>query len=146
MAAIFAGIVYCQTQPAAGSPAAAARNLRQRIVANLNLTDAQKQQVKSIFERQNQSAQPLRQQILQNRQALNQAMKSDNPGQIQSLSTTLGNLQGQLAAARNSAMAQVYALLTPEQKTKFDQIERRLGASLKQPAARLQNRLQKKNQ
>jgi len=89
-------------------------------MSELNLTDAQKAQTKSIFQAAHQSAQPVRQQLMQTRQSLRAAIKADDTAQIQQLSATEGSEMGQLAAIRSSAFAKMYQTLTPDQKQKLD--------------------------
>jgi len=112
-----AGLFAAETTPA--------QHLRgharfERFMSNLNLSDTQKAQVKSIFQSAHQSAMPIRQQLRQTRQSLRAAIKADNTGQIQQLATTEGSEFGQLAAIRGSAVAKVYQTLTPDQQSKWD--------------------------
>jgi len=101
--------------------------VRQRMARTaqlLNLTDAQKQQAKIIFQQARQSAQPLREQLQQNRQALTEAAKAGNGNAvIQQLATRQGNLLGQMVALRTEAFAKFYAILTPEQRAQADQLQ-----------------------
>jgi len=85
----------------------------------LDLTAAQQTQAKSIFQDARQSAQPVRQQLKQTREALRAAVQSNNAEQIQQLATTEGGQVGQLAAIRSTAMAKVYQILTPDQQQKL---------------------------
>jgi Spy/CpxP family protein refolding chaperone len=84
----------------------------------LNLTDAQKTQVKTIFQDARQSSQPVRQQLQQTRQSLRAAVQSNDAAQIQQLSTTEGAQVGQLTAIRSTAFAKAYQVLTPDQQQK----------------------------
>ncbi len=119
---------------------AAAGAIRQRMLQNLNLTADQKAQAKSIMQQARTQAQPMRTQLQDTRKTLATAVKSD-PGQITNLSAKAGQIQGQLLAIREQATAQIYALLTPDQKTRFDQMEQRLRQRIEkrrstgQPAA-----------
>jgi Spy/CpxP family protein refolding chaperone len=92
-------------------------------MSELNLTDAQKTQAKSIFQGARQSAEPVRQQLMETRKSLRAAIKANDTAQIQQLSATEGNEIGQLTAIRGSAFAKVYQTLTPEQKQKADALE-----------------------
>ena len=94
-----------------------------KAMSELNLTDAQKTQAKSIFQDARQSAQPVRQQLMQTRQALRAAVKSNDATQIQQLSATEGNEMGQLASIRSSAFAKFYQELTPDQKAKLESMQ-----------------------
>jgi periplasmic protein CpxP/Spy len=94
-----------------------------QFMSKLNLTDAQKAQAKSIFQGARQSAQPVRQQLMETRKSLRAAIKANDTPQIQQLSATEGNQIGQLAAIRGSAFAKVYQTLTPDQKQKVEALE-----------------------
>ena len=91
----------------------------------LNLTQAQKQQAKSIFQSARQTAQPLTQQLHQDRAALRAAIEAGDNARIQQLSTEMGGLRGNVIAARSQAMAKFYGVLTPDQKTKAQEFHKK---------------------
>jgi protein CpxP len=139
-AALAAGMAFAQApapaapaQPRAGRTWAGHKGaMKGRMLRALNLTDAQKQQARGIFQQAKQSAKPLGQQLRTNRQALAEAVKANNVSLIQSLSREQGNLRGQLLAVRSEAMAKVYATLTPEQKAKADELRQNTRERMKQ--------------
>lgn len=91
-----------------------------RLGAELNLTDAQKQQAQSIFSAARQSAKPVQDQIKQARQALAAAVKSGAPdAEIDRLSNNLAPLMAQSTAIHTKAFAKFYGILTPDQKEKL---------------------------
>jgi len=106
--------------------------LRRRLMQALNLTPAQKQQARAIFQQAKQSAQPIRQQLQQNREAFAAAVKANDTAQIQALASQQGTLAGQVAAIRGESMAKFYSTLTPDQKTKADQIQQKIQQRLQQ--------------
>ena len=114
-----AGIVFAQ--PPANRPNHRAAT-RQRLVQALNLNAMQKDQAKLIFQQARQSAEPLRSQLKQDRQALAAAVKTNDKAQIDKLSAERGQLLGKLTAARTEAMAKFYQILTPEQRAKAAQL------------------------
>jgi protein CpxP len=127
--ALASGMMFAQAPSPSPNPNPQARPhnfIRQRmarVAQQLNLTDAQKQQAKTIFQQARQTAQPVREQLNQNRQALAEAAKAGtNEAAIQQLSVQQGNLLGQMVAVRTEAFAKFYATLTPEQRTKADQM------------------------
>jgi Spy/CpxP family protein refolding chaperone len=138
IAAFAAGMALAQTaDPAQPQPQAKAAvkpraALRRRLLQALNLTDAQKQQAKTIFQQARQNAQPLRQELQQNRQSLAAAVKANDTIQIRQLATQQGNVMGQLAATRSEAMAKFYASLTPDQRAKADKVQQRIQQRLSQ--------------
>ena len=128
--------------PQAARPGAAALRpqalgaLRPQVLRNLNLTDAQKAQVKTIMQQTKAAAQPLQTQLQATRQAFQAAVRGD-ASQISNIAAKAGQMQGQLMAIRGQAQAQIYSLLTPEQKTRLDRMEQRLRRQMQQrrPAA-----------
>ena len=130
MAALASGMVFAQTPAPPAQPQSPAQRWQHRrgrmfdrMAARLNLTDAQKQQARSIMQSARQSARPIVEQLKQNRLALHAAIKAGKPdADIDQLAAAQGNLMGQATAIRTKAFAKVYALLTPEQRTKADQL------------------------
>ena len=104
------------------------------MAAALNLTDAQKSQMKSIFQEARQSSQPIRQQLRQTRQSLNAAVQAGNSDQIQQLSATEGTQMGQLAAIHASARAKMFKMLTPEQQQKLSTLQAAMHGRRHAPA------------
>ena len=133
VAALAAGMAFAQApspatpQAAAGTTAKNPRGaLRHRMLKALNLSAAQKQQAKAIFQQTKQNVQPIAQQAKQNREALAAAVKANDTAQIRQLATQQGNLQGQVLAMRSESMAKFYATLTPDQRAKAEQIQQRV--------------------
>src|SRR5258708_34606345 len=129
MAALASGMMFAQAPAPPAQPQSPAQRWQQRrgqmfdrMATKLNLTDDQKQQAHSIMQSARESAQPITQQLKQNRQALREAVKAGKPDtDIDQLAATTGNLTGQVTAIRIKAFAKFYALLPPEQLTKPDQ-------------------------
>ena len=120
--AIAAGIVLAQSATTTITTTTApprARVLR-RLVQTLALTGDQKQQAKTILQTARTQAQPLAQQLQADRQALATAIQAGDTATIQSLSAKMGTLRGQVLAIRSQGMAQFFALLTQDQKTKAE--------------------------
>ena len=140
LAALAAGPAFAQApaankaKPAKGGLGLGAP-LRQRLLKNLDLTVSQKAQAKAILQEANQAAKPVRQQLQQNRQALEAAVKANNAGQIQQLATVAGGLQGQLVAIRSLGRARFFAILTPDQQTKLGDMTQKLKQILGKRAA-----------
>jgi len=113
------------------APCAHPMHGHQQMMKALNLTPAQ-QQAEAIFGEARRKAQPIRQEMRQNRQALAAAMKAYNTAEIERLSAKQGNLCGMTLAIRTEAMAKFYATLTPEQRTSADQMHRRMQSRMRQ--------------
>jgi Spy/CpxP family protein refolding chaperone len=137
-ATLAAGITFAQTpsgdsQPGAVNPregrfgAMCSHLDLDQIAQALNLTDAQKGQARMIFQQAHQLAQPIRQELKQNRDKLSAAAKASNSeGEIQKLATERGRLLGELIAIRCEASAKFYQMLTPEQRIKEEQFHEQL--------------------
>ncbi len=143
--ALAAGMAFAQQatpapQPAPGKPAAGTHaRAHHRMMQDLNLTDAQKQQAKAIFQQARQTAQPIRQQLRQNRQAMAAAVKANDTAQIQNLAATQGTLRGQAMAIRAQALAKFYTTLTPDQRAKADQMQEQFRQRIEQRRAQHTN-------
>jgi Spy/CpxP family protein refolding chaperone len=111
----------------------------QQMMQALNLTAAQRQQTDTIFSDARQKAQPIRQEIRQNREALHAAVKANNTSEIERLSAHQGELQGAALTVRSEAMAKFYAILTPEQRTKWDQIHQRMRQRMEERGQELES-------
>jgi Spy/CpxP family protein refolding chaperone len=91
-----------------------------RFGADLNLTDAQKQQAQSIFSASRESARSLDAQLKQSREALAAAVKSGaSDAEIDKLSNNLAPLLAQTTANHAKTFAKFYSILTQEQKDKI---------------------------
>jgi periplasmic protein CpxP/Spy len=93
------------------------------MAGQLNLTDTQKQYARQLMQDARTQAQPLREQLKQNRQELEAAIKSNNTGAIAQLTERQADLRGQVAAIHAKQMAAFYAQLTPEQKAKAEELK-----------------------
>jgi protein CpxP len=133
VAAMAAGMALAQTPAAPAQPRAgrmmAQHAMRSKIFQSLDLTDAQKQQTKALMQQARQNARPLMTQLRANRQALAAAVKANDVAQIHSLAAQQGHLQGELLGVRSEARAKIYALLTPEQKVKADELREKRKAN-----------------
>ncbi len=88
----------------------------------LDLTDAQVTQATTIFTNAAAAATPLRTNLQTAHQSLRDAIKSNSTGTIDSLAANIGTLTGQFTAVQSKADAAFYAILTADQKTKFDSV------------------------
>ncbi|HTR34288.1 MAG TPA: Spy/CpxP family protein refolding chaperone [Bryobacteraceae bacterium] len=102
----------------------------------LAMTPAQRDQAETVFEQARQSAQPIRNELMNTNKALEAAVHNGDNAQIQRLSTTEGQEIGQLTAIRSSAVAKVYKTLTPNQKQRADALQRILRQGFRQQMER----------
>ena len=120
-------VVPVFAQPGRGPGADGGRRLNY-LAGYLGLSDSQKQQAQPIFEAAESASETARGQMASARDALRAAIKANQPdSELDRLAAALGVIEGQLASIRAKAEAKFYALLTAEQKTKYDEIGNRAG-------------------
>jgi Spy/CpxP family protein refolding chaperone len=139
-AALVAGIALGQSptnqaptknKDAKGARIAKGKQVRHRAVKALNLSDAQKQQMKTLAQQTKLNAAPLRQELMKNRQAMAEAVRNGkSDSEIRQLAVSQGNIRGQMIALRSEARAKFYAGLTPEQKVRSEQMRDRVQQRL----------------
>jgi Spy/CpxP family protein refolding chaperone len=105
------------------SPATIAQHQVQRYTTLLTLTPAQVEQATTFFTAEATAHQNARASEHAAHQALEAAVKANDSAAIQSTAASLGQISTETIAAHAVAQAQFYAILTADQKTKFDQLE-----------------------
>jgi len=98
---------------------------RQRMAQQLNLTPAQREHANAIFREEREQSRPIRQELMRNREAMAQAVKTNDAAKIRDLSAERGRLVGRLTTIRSEANARFYSRLNAEQRSKVDQMHRR---------------------
>jgi Spy/CpxP family protein refolding chaperone len=137
LGALAGGLIFAQNAATATAPntgrgmaghAARRGHFRERMANYLNLTPEQRAQAKQVMAGARQEAAPLRQQMKQNREALAAAIRSGNDAQINQITKSEAPVMAQLAAIRAHSFEKIYATLTPQQKTKVDNLRQWLHA------------------
>jgi protein CpxP len=108
----------------------------------LNLTDAQKAQIKEIFQANKASGLPLMQQMAANKKAMLEATANGNYDQakIQQLANQRAQLTSQLIVQKQAIRHQIYTqVLTPDQRTKAEELRAK-------QISRIDSRMQKLTQ
>ena len=93
-----------------------------RFFERLNLTDAQKEQIRQIAARHRESTKALRQQMRQARVGGDNGFFNGgtfNESAVRANAQARANAQVELEVARARMMSEMYAVLTPEQKTQL---------------------------
>ncbi len=91
----------------------------QRMTAELNLTETQQAQIKTILDAEKAKIQPLRQQLRQNRLDQAGSMTSNfDEAQVRAFAGKQAQLMTDLAVERERAKSQIFAVLTPDQRQK----------------------------
>jgi Spy/CpxP family protein refolding chaperone len=90
----------------------------------LNLTDAQKAQVKAIHETEGSQAEPLRQNLKEAHEALEAATAQGRfeANQVRELATAIAQNEVELTVIRARVEAAIYQVLTAEQRAKLEQL------------------------
>lgn len=94
----------------------------------LELTEAQKADIKKIRTAARDQSQPLRKQLRSKRKALGEAVKAGETSKIETLATEHGKLQGQLVAIGAKTRVDVKNVLTPEQQQKWTSFQEKRKA------------------
>jgi Spy/CpxP family protein refolding chaperone len=124
-----ATLVLAQRGPG-GTPPDPQTRLQHRVdslATLLTLTADQKARALTIFTDAFTASQTLRTSSQTARTSLAAAVKKNDIGSITQLSTELGTISGQLTAVESKAEAAFYALLTPDQQTRYDATPHRGG-------------------
>ncbi len=105
----------------------------------LNLTEAQQTQIKSIMNDSRTRTKPLMQQLRQNRQAADTNMNGTfDEAQARTFANKQSQIMSNLIVERQRTKSQIYSVLTPDQRQKALQL-------MQQHEQRRQERLQKKS-
>lgn len=96
-----------------------------RLFQELNLTDAQKEQIKAIRQRTMESAKPIRENLRTKHQELFTLIKKADTTKDQAIAKQreIHTLSNQLADSRINAWFEARALLTPEQLKKLETVQ-----------------------
>ena len=113
---------YAFAQKHAGREGGFAGHL-DRLKASLSLTDDQVTQMQAIFKAHHEAAQPLFTQMRANREAMKTALSAPepNPTEVGKLVIAGNGVRSQMRALDDKLKSDMGAILTPEQKAKFDQ-------------------------
>ena len=89
-----------------------------RMAKKLNLTEAQKEQVKAILASEREKTEPLRQQLAETRENLRKAIYAQpfDEATVRTLAAKQNETRVELVVSRARARSQIYALLSPEQR------------------------------
>ena len=117
LGALCAGLALAQNTPP--SAASMAQRQVQRLTQQLSLTSSQQTQATTIFTTEYTANQAVMASLQQARTSLAAAIKANNSGDIGTISSQIGTLEGQMTANQATASAQLYAILTADQQAKY---------------------------
>ncbi len=107
-----------------------------------DLTDAQREQVKAIRERHADRIRPLLERSRAAREAINAAVFAGNTGNLQALSIDVGNAETELAFAQAQVQAEIFGVLTADQKQKIAERRKQMDERRTEVQKRRQQRAQ----
>ena len=89
-----------------------------RLARALDLTDAQKTQVKAILETEREKVAPLRQKLAETREKIRRAVEATpfDEAAVRSLASSQNETRTELMVSRARVKSQIFALLSPEQR------------------------------
>jgi Spy/CpxP family protein refolding chaperone len=123
-ASAFAAALVCAQGPHnAPDPTTMVAHHVDHLTKFLTLTAAQQQQATTIFTSAATANSTARASLKTARQALSDAVKSNNTAAIDQAASTIGTLTAQIASSDGRAEAAFIQILTPDQQTKLSQVE-----------------------
>lgn len=101
----------------------------QRMAEQLGLTDAQKTQIQQIMQAEKTKTQSLREELRSQHQQLAAATKGGafDEAQVRTRANQQAQTQANLIVERERVKAQIFQILTPEQRTKAEQLHSQFG-------------------
>ena len=117
------GFLIAQGPPGPPDPTTMAQHQVKFLTTVLSLTSAQQQQALTIFSNAASSEFGTHDSMKTAHETLAAAVKNNDGAGITQAATTIGNLMAQSVATHAKASAAFYQLLTPDQQTKFNQLE-----------------------
>lgn len=101
----------------------------QRMAAELGITDQQKTQIKTILQNEKPKVQPLRDQLRGEHQQMAALTKGGafDEAQVRNIANQEAQTQANLIVERQRVKSEIYQVLTPDQRTKADQLQARFG-------------------
>lgn len=96
-----------------------------RLFQQLNLTDAQKAQLKEIKQRHRESTKSLREEMRASRRSMKQVTQNGafNESAVRAAAQASNNARVELAVVRAKMRSEMFAVLTAEQKTQLEQLK-----------------------
>ena len=112
------GVVTSSTPP---DPATIVANKVERLTKLLTLSTSQASQATTIFTNALNLVTPIETSLRTDRQSLQTAVKANDVATIESVSTNIGSLTGQILTIQNKADAAFYAILSTTQQNTLNQ-------------------------
>jgi Spy/CpxP family protein refolding chaperone len=110
--------------PPPGGPGGPPGGMDMRLLLQLDLTDAQQQQIKALLDQQRTDLQPYQEQLWQAREAMQAAVEADtfDEAVVRGLAVSEGQATTELSVIRARTQAAISRLLTTEQRAKLAEL------------------------
>ena len=123
--ALGSGLAFAQQ---GGGPGGQRGGMMRKMGRALNLTDAQKQQIRDIMKQTAEANADVRGQLKSIHEQERATIKAGgSESELRNLAQSAAPLMAQLRGSQLVAQARIYALLTPEQRQKTDQMREKGG-------------------
>ena len=105
----------------------------ERMAKKLNLTDAQKEQVKQITEASHAKVKPLKESMRANRQQLKSLTENEpfDETQVQTIANQQGTIAAQIIVEKERAKREIFQILTVEQRALAKQFKEQIKEGFK---------------
>ena len=117
-----AGLAVAATQEAAGAHGHHHGWMLRQMTRELNLSDAQQTQIKAILQTERSKTQPLRDQLRQNRMSRKNSVGTFDENEARSFANKQAQLMSDLMVERERTKSQIFAVMTPDQRQKAQQL------------------------
>jgi len=97
--------------------------MSQRFAEKLNLTDAQKEQIKAIQKETRQQNAAFFQTMRQTREDFHAAKEANDTAKLDALKATFDSQRAQMKQIRDAENQRIMSILTPDQRTQFEQLK-----------------------
>ena len=134
-AARWESAVFGQDEHASGEAHGHARivgHLLEHLARELSLSEAQKTEVKGIFAAERPAFEPLLRQLFQGHQEMSNATRGGrfDEAEVRAIASRQAQAVADLIVAKERVKSKVFAVLTPEQRTKAEQMHERFAARI----------------
>ena len=97
--------------------------MSERLAEKLNLTDAQKAQIKAIQKETREQNAAFFQSMRQTREDFRAAKEANDTAKLDALKATFQSQHAQMKQIRDAENQRILSVLTPEQRTQFEQLK-----------------------
>jgi len=97
--------------------------MSQKLAEKLNLTDAQKEQIKAIQKETHQENAAFFQTMRQTREDFRAAKEANDTAKLDALKATFDSQRAQMKQIRDAENQRILGVLTPDQRTQFEQLK-----------------------